>query len=108
VHTAGELDHHTSDCLIDTVTAHLETRRTPPRDVRLDFAALTYIDSSGLSALLMIHRRVGALGATLHLDNRPDFLQRMLDLTHVLDHLTAPPHRGTPAEGGGLAEAGLT
>ncbi|MFF0203363.1 STAS domain-containing protein [Streptomyces sp. NPDC005017] len=87
----GELDHDTSDDLLSMAGEQLTAGRTPPGDVRLDFHDLAYIDSSGLTTLLMIHRRTSALGATLHLDNRPAHLERLLRLTNVLGHLTAPP-----------------
>jgi hypothetical protein len=44
-----------------------------------------------LSALLAVHRRTSAAGARLHLDNRPLHLERILQITGVLDHLTATP-----------------
>ncbi|WP_153813540.1 STAS domain-containing protein [Streptomyces sp. SUK 48] len=90
VRVGGELDYDTSEEFVDEVVRHLTAARTPPAAVRLDFGALTWIDSSGLSALLMIHRRTSALGATLHLDDRPEILERLLHVTNVLDHLTAP------------------
>ncbi|MEU8587510.1 STAS domain-containing protein [Streptomyces sp. NPDC048664] len=96
VRVTGELDYDTSDEFLDTVTDHL-ARRPALHEVRLDFRDLQWIDSSGLSALLMIHRRAVATDVLLHLDNRPDFLNRMLDITNVLDHLTSatlpPPAR---------------
>ncbi|MFH8798227.1 STAS domain-containing protein [Streptomyces sp. NPDC017936] len=92
---SGELDYDTCDELIDATTENLTGDEPPPRAVRLDFRDLTWIDSSGLSALLMIHRRTSAVGAVLHLDHRPDFLERMLHVTNVLDHLTG---RATPVE----------
>ncbi|MFE3638247.1 STAS domain-containing protein [Streptomyces cellostaticus] len=101
VRVAGELDYDTSDELVDTVAAGL-ARAPAPRHVRLDFAALTWIDSMGLSALLMVHRHTRAAGAALYLDNRPDVLERMLGHTNVLDHLTAPVTQdapGPPKEG---------
>lgn len=91
VRVTGDLDYDTCDELVDGITEHLTGDGTPPRCVRLDFDGLTHIDSSGLSALLLVHRRASALGAGLHLDNRPDFLERMLHITNVLDHLTGPP-----------------
>ncbi|MFF8593961.1 STAS domain-containing protein [Streptomyces sp. NPDC015220] len=110
VHVAGELDYDTSDDLIDRVVEHL-TGHVRPHDVHLDFRDLTWIDSTGLSALLMIRRHTDAVGATLHLDNRPEVLERMLRITNVLDHLTAPATganaRGVEG-GGGLAGAGST
>ncbi|MEU2778564.1 STAS domain-containing protein [Streptomyces sp. NPDC007162] len=88
VRVCGELDHDTGDDLIDIVVEHLGDG-DPPHEVRVDFHGLTWIDSTGLAALLMVHRRTRAVGATLRLDNRPEVLDRVLRLTNVLDHLTA-------------------
>ncbi|GGV15981.1 sulfate transporter [Streptomyces filipinensis] len=107
----GELDHDTSAGLVDTVVQHLTAEPVRLSDVRLDFRDLTWIDSTGLSALLMIHRRTTAVGATLHLDRRPDFLDRRLRLTNVLDHLTAQASRADPhghRENDGCTGAGAT
>ncbi|MFJ4467837.1 STAS domain-containing protein [Streptomyces sp. NPDC089424] len=90
VRVAGELDYDTSGDLTEAVAEQL-AEAGPVRDVRLDFRDLTWLDSTGLSALLMVHRRTSALGARLHLDNRPDVLERMLRMTNVLEHLTAAP-----------------
>ncbi|MEU2335478.1 STAS domain-containing protein [Streptomyces sp. NPDC006654] len=88
VRVCGELDFDTGDDLIDIVVAHLTVGSAPPEEVRVDFHGLTWIDSTGLAALLMVHRRTSAVGATLRLDNRPEVLERVLRLTNVLDHLT--------------------
>lgn len=109
VRVNGELDYDTSDDLVDEVIGHLAADQDPPREVRLDFGALTWIDSSGLSALLMIHRRTSALGAALRLDHRPEFLERLLRITNVLDHLTAPATGREPSavrEGDASVDAG--
>lgn len=92
----GELDYDTSDDLVSAVTERLTGADGPPSAVRLDFRDLTWIDSSGLSALLMIHRRTRALGADFHLDNRPAVLERMLRMTNVLDHLLGRDHTDAP------------
>ncbi|MFJ8200752.1 STAS domain-containing protein [Streptomyces sp. NPDC096152] len=91
VRVVGDLDYDTGDELVDTVTEELARSGpgdAPWQDLRLDFAQLTWVDSMGLAALLMIRRRTGAAGVTLHLDNRPEFLDRMLDVTNTYDHLT--------------------
>ena len=48
------------------------------------------LDPAGLSALLLVHRRTSAAGVDLRLDHRPPQLDRVLDVTGVLDHLTTP------------------
>ncbi|MET9621817.1 MULTISPECIES: STAS domain-containing protein [unclassified Streptomyces] len=90
VRVSGELDYDTGDDLVAAVTGILSDDAEPLDEVRLDFGTLTHIDASGLAALLLVHRRAGARGAALYLDNRPDVLERMLHVTNVLDHLTGP------------------
>lgn len=90
VGVAGDLDLDTGDHLVDTVT-ELLALHPGVRGMRLDFAELSRIDSGGLSALLMVHRRTGAAGCVLYLGNRPAPLERLLRQTGTLDHLTARP-----------------
>ncbi|MFD7986092.1 STAS domain-containing protein [Kitasatospora indigofera] len=97
VRITGELDYDTSPDLLDAIATHL-VRRPPPSEVRLDFAGLTWIDSTGLSTLLMVHRNTTAAGTALHLDNRPDVLERVLNLTQTLEHLTGPAAQDVDAE----------
>jgi anti-anti-sigma regulatory factor len=101
----GDLDHATADELLEAATAVLAAGRadsgesadsgpgdaTGLRDLRLDCSGLGLCDSSGLAALLVIRRRAGAAGVRLHLDHRGTGLDRLLDLTGTLEHLTGEP-----------------
>ncbi|MEU3828956.1 anti-sigma factor antagonist [Streptomyces sp. SID486] len=98
VDVAGDLDYDTVDHLVETVSEQL-ARHPEVRGVRLDFAELSWIDSVGLSALLMIHRRTRAVGGVLYLENRPALLERLLRQTGTLGHLTARPGRDEGATG---------
>ncbi|MET9605972.1 STAS domain-containing protein [Streptomyces sp. NPDC006512] len=89
----GDLDHHCADVLLDAVTRVL-AERTRLRDLHLHCAELAAVDSSGLSTLLMIRRRTGAAGVRLHLDDRPVRLDRILEVTGTLEHLTAADAAG--------------
>ncbi|MFF5505037.1 STAS domain-containing protein [Streptomyces roseolus] len=103
---AGDLTWDSADELLDTARAHVGPA-TAPAGLRVDCAALTLCDSTGLSALLALHRLAGAAGVPLHLDRRPPFLDRLLVLTGTYEYLTgrpAPPWpgggpRGTATEG---------
>ncbi|WP_424185342.1 STAS domain-containing protein [Actinokineospora sp. G85] len=91
----GDLDFDTADALLREVAERLPG----PRALRLDLAGLGFCDSYGLSVLLMVRRRVEAVGTCLHLDNRPGSLERLLVVTNTLDHLTgagAVAHQQTP------------
>lgn len=97
----GDLDHATAGELLEAATAVLGTAAL--RDLHLDCAGLGLCDSSGLAALLVIRRRAGEAGVRLHLDHRGAGLDRLLDLTGTLEHLTGdpapPPGRTRDAEG---------
>ncbi|GGL79792.1 hypothetical protein GCM10010129_24300 [Streptomyces fumigatiscleroticus] len=100
VEVAGDLDRGTGEKLIRTVAERL-TPDTAFRRLRLDFRHLTWIDSMGLSALLMVHHHADTAGVGLRLDRRPDFLERLLDLTGTFTYLT-----GIPRAAGEVPDAG--
>ncbi|RZT24786.1 anti-sigma-factor antagonist [Mycobacterium sp. BK558] len=94
----GDLDYQSTGELISAVSEALAGPAVT--DLRLDFTELAFCDSAGLSGLLLIHRRTSIAGVHLHLDNRPAQLQRILDITGVLEHLTSRPARDEPSESG--------
>lgn len=89
----GDLDHYTADLLVNDVTEQLSAR-PGLRNLHLHCEGLGLIDSMGLSALLMISRRTTAAGVRLHLEDRPPNLDRLLEVTGTIEHLTAPPAVG--------------
>ncbi|MFG2476108.1 STAS domain-containing protein [Streptomyces fagopyri] len=93
VRVAGDLDFETCHELMRTVESCLGDRRDAgdgPAELRVEFSGLGGIDSTGLSTLLMIRRLTDLAGVRLHLDERPLALERLLDITGTLHHLTAP------------------
>ncbi|WP_432075269.1 STAS domain-containing protein [Streptomyces wuyuanensis] len=88
VRVDGDLDVDSADDLIEAARACLDADRSP-RLLRLDCEKLTLCDSTGLAALLMIHRIATAAGVRLRLDHRPEPLERLLELTGTLGHFTA-------------------
>ncbi|MBX7448773.1 STAS domain-containing protein [Mycolicibacterium sp. 3033] len=93
----GDLDYGSTAALVSAVCDVL-TGSATVTDLRLDFAGLTFCDSAGLSGLLLVRRKTSAAGVQLHLDHRPPQLQRLLDITGVLDHLTTRPTREAASE----------
>ncbi|MFF2197605.1 STAS domain-containing protein [Streptomyces sp. NPDC058157] len=89
IELTGDLDHLHADLLVEAV-GRLLTAHPGLRDLRLDCAGLSAVDSSGLAALLMVRRRTGEAGAGLHLDARTVQLERLLQVTGTLEYLTAP------------------
>lgn len=93
VHLGGSLEYGVTETLVSSVTEQLDLAREGGRGVRqlrIDMAELTFVDSMGLAALLTVRRCADAQGVALRLDHRPVCLDRLLELTGTLDHLTAP------------------
>ncbi|MEU0135584.1 STAS domain-containing protein [Streptomyces sp. NPDC006296] len=76
----GDLDYDTSEQLVERAEGCLAAGSAPQALV-LDCSRLRMCDSSGVSALLLIHRGTEARGVVLHLEGAPDFLRRTLDVT---------------------------
>lgn len=90
VHVVGDVDYLTTATLVATVTDLLATAPAL-RDLRFELTGMSFCDSAGLSGFIQIHRRTSSAGIHLHLDDMPPHFERILDLTGVLEHLTAPP-----------------
>ncbi|MFC8585672.1 STAS domain-containing protein [Streptomyces sp. NPDC057217] len=104
---AGDLDYESARQFTrDTnqaLDAHRQEHGPVLQDLHLDFSRLTGIDSSALSALLLLHRRTHPAGTTLHLEQQPTHMTRILELTGIADHLTRDA-RTPSAPGGELDE----
>ncbi|GFG51454.1 anti-anti-sigma factor [Mycolicibacterium agri] len=100
VHITGDLDYVTTAELVDTVTRLLAEQPTLQR-VHIVCSGLTFCDSAGLSGLLQIHRKASAAHVSLHLDDRPATLERLLRVTGTFEHLTASDEDGTASSDAG-------
>ncbi|MEU9798865.1 STAS domain-containing protein [Streptomyces sp. NPDC051000] len=87
-HVVGYLDIGTAPHLRAHALALIEQGH---RHLILDLAAVTFCDSSGLNALIVILRCAKTADGTLVLAAVPDRLQRMLDLTGLSALLPAHP-----------------
>jgi anti-anti-sigma factor len=81
---AGDLDYQTSDDMVEVATQILEQNTLS--DLHVDFSETTFLDSAALSGLLLVHRRASESGVALHLDHRPAFLDRVLQVTGLFNH----------------------
>jgi anti-anti-sigma factor len=82
VEVRGEVDLATAPHLEAVVRTTLEQA---PDGVVLDLAQLTFIDSSGLRALVALAKDADSRGTSLALRNLPRHAQRVLELTGLGD-----------------------
>lgn len=101
LHLAGDIDYTTADGLV-AAAARLHADHPELRHLHLDCADVAFCDSAGVSSLLQIRQRTGDAGVHLYLDRRPVHLERILEITGILEYLTAAP---APARGEHRREA---
>jgi anti-sigma B factor antagonist len=87
VSVEGEVDLVSSEQLR---RALLDALQESPQ-VTIDLTGLTFIDSSGLSALVDAHRRARDAGGVLTLRNPTPMLRRLLDITRLESLLVIEP-----------------
>jgi anti-anti-sigma factor len=88
VRVSGDLDYETADEVVEAAS-QLLAQQVDLIDLRLDFSGLTFLDSAALSGLLLLHRRTTQSGVQLHLDHRPAFFDRVLQVTGLHGHFAA-------------------
>ncbi|WP_424216078.1 STAS domain-containing protein (plasmid) [Streptomyces sp. BI20] len=88
----GEIDMDDAPELLADLTAALEAG---PTGLEVDLADVGFCDSSGLNALLVLHRKAAETGKTLALTALPHPIEHLLDLTGTRSLFTIRP-RPTP------------
>ena len=81
---AGEVDMTTAPQVSDAVQTALAAR---PREVHLDMAAVTFLDSSGIRTLFQAHREAAEQGSVLRVVNAHRRVTTVLKITGVLNLL---------------------
>lgn len=92
----GEVDVATAAELRDVVLATLVKSR--PTLIVLDFRLVSFIDSTGIGALVASHKAAAVTGAELRLENLSAFAHRQLWITGLLGLFGYPaPSAALPA-----------
>ncbi|MBV9413382.1 MAG: STAS domain-containing protein [Solirubrobacterales bacterium] len=94
----GELDSATCDELMSVFEQAVGQAGASPADaagspkVTLDLADVTFIDSSGLRAIVLIERSAGERGMAVTILPPPEALTDLLQIADTSDHVTLVPH----------------
>jgi anti-anti-sigma factor len=94
VTVAGELDASNSAWLYDTLHDAIDIGAA---EVVLDLAALTFMDSTGLTVLLGAHKRMQSVGGTLAVLHPTPAVTRLLEITGLLPLLAIRRLRASAA-----------
>jgi anti-anti-sigma factor len=90
----GEIDISTVDPLADALTEIIRDRRPVRLDV--DFAEVTFLDSSGVAALVAAWRSASADRIGFAVVNCDPNVLRVLEITGMVQALTASAATGAP------------
>ncbi len=81
---SGEVDHHGARAIMEELNRQIDLEL--PRELTIDLAGVTFMDSSGIAVLLRAWRRVGELGGSVQVVNVPTQAAKVLK-TAGLDKL---------------------
>lgn len=85
---AGDLDLASADLLTGTAQHCLDDGA---RDLTIDFGGVTFMDSAGLNALVLIRRAADEAHVALHARRIPNAVARVLELTSLDSLFAADP-----------------
>ena len=77
----GELDHHAAKKAIAEIERNIDLAL--PRDLILDMAGLSFMDSSGIAVVLKTHKRMNEIGGRMWVENVPKQPMRVLDASGI-------------------------
>ena len=84
---AGEIDLSNSDLLHVRLLNVLSTLH--PQHIEVDLAEVTFLDCSALTVLVVLGQAAARTGCRLRITNPQPVVRRVLDLTGLLDAVTA-------------------
>jgi anti-sigma B factor antagonist len=85
---AGEIDVTNSEQLVTSVYRHLGEPRIV--EVVADLAGLTFLDSSGLRALVLGRRRADESGKAFRIRNHRGHVANVIEITGLTPYLSGP------------------
>jgi len=94
VAVSGEVDLATAEVLRDRLLDVL--RDEAPTMLRVDLAAVTFLDCAGISALVAVHNAAVRTGRQMRVTHTQPIVRRVLDLTGLHDVFTAQIDRPQP------------
>lgn len=83
---SGEIDHHSAPALRGKIDEVI--RSTRPREVRLDFYNVTFMDSSGVGLVMGRYRMVRDYGGHVQVMNLSDSAYKVMNLSGLSKLMT--------------------
>ena len=78
VYISGEIDHHSAKGMREQ--ADSEILRTRPKEIILNFKAVTFMDSSGIGLIMGRYKLASSFGARVIIEDASSYLRRVMRL----------------------------
>lgn len=78
VYLSGEIDHHHAKEIRQEIDARIENGH--PKEVRLDFREVTFMDSSGIGLVMGRYKLMQMLGGSVHVVNVSAYIRKVMVL----------------------------
>jgi anti-sigma B factor antagonist len=91
----GDIDLSTSESLTERIVEAINTDGT--NEVVIDLESVTFLDSTGIAALMKGRRLADEHTVGYHVINPRDLVRQVLEITGVLKHLTDTTTSGRPS-----------
>ena len=75
---SGEVDHHTAKSIRSEIDSNIES--TNPEKVVLDFADVSFMDSSGIGLVMGRYKIMKSSGGTVSIQNPPVQIRKVMQL----------------------------
>ncbi len=83
---SGEIDQHSARGLRESIDRRIDYER--PQKLRLNFDAVTFMDSSGIGLIMGRYKRMRADGGTLSLCSLPPQCRRIVEMSGITNLLS--------------------
>lgn len=77
----GEIDHHKAPSIRNKIDSGIESLK--PKELRLDFSGVSFMDSSGIGLIMGRYRQVSLVGGVLKVVNIPKNLEKIITLSGI-------------------------
>jgi anti-anti-sigma factor len=88
VRAVGDLDIESADAFI--TLGRTAVQQCSDAKIIVDLSGCTFLDSSGLGALVSVRNAACADGITMYLRGVPERVKRVLEMTGLLDYFPEP------------------
>ena len=79
VYLSGEIDHHAAKKAREIIDSLIQQKK--PSELRMDFSAVSFMDSSGIGLIMGRYRMMMLYGGTVRITHVPEGLDRMMELS---------------------------